>query len=215
VRKIVEYDAFPGHTMERPIGTMEELFTEFTRSEVAKKRDPHLMLEALRRLRQMRLLVTWVIELENERDRFQLELTRQGPTPIELANQTPEGTSIVLAEMNRISEESWLHCETFYYVANRFFGILDGLPPLHSCRPPAIRDIRHHLIEHASTTKGITMQAFSHGDLRSGPMIKPVLSLNGKTTPIRDRGLFVNLDEMASVVCERLRGVLGKQTEAK
>ena len=169
-----------------------QLFQHFQSGRMrARGPDMELTGEAAKRLEQLEWIAGRLYRIQAAQRRLYL----RGP-------RRPSSHPRWAKHQHLAGKEVELLTEAFYYFAWRFRQILkqDLKGAFSNFSPAGIRVVRNQLIEHPTTALASN---FLYGaDAQEGPRIKPFGTPNGGT---RDRGLYVNAQEMLDALIPRLR----------
>jgi hypothetical protein len=108
------------------------------------------------------------------------------------------------------ADEVRISLEAFYYNASRVRDLCRdsaGLPGLQNFEAGGVRDVRHHLVEHPTRSKGVKVMSIALGG-PVGPQLKPMRWSEDPPGTL-DKGLHANAREFCSALESTLVRALG------
>ena len=193
------------------------LFDQYFCAHLAAKTpgfDQHLAQEARVRLCQVQELHDRVLRLE--RDMLDSELKGNPPALApakvvlhDLAYPSCDRPDAPLRPFTR-ADELRIDLEAFYYNACRVRDLFrespQGLPGLQRFEAAGVRDVRNHLVEHPTRSKGVKVMAVAVGG-PAGPLLKPVRWSHDPAGTV-DQGLHANAREFTAALQSTLSAAL-------
>jgi hypothetical protein len=103
--------------------------------------------------------------------------------------------------------------EAFYYCASRARDVVQMLPGLKKFEAKGVRDVRNWLLEHPEKDASRVIEDGFSFSLENGPVIKGVRRAD-KVDVFPDRGLYVNANEFATQLEQRLQRLIAEPKQS-